>query len=133
MAAPLPEEHAPSPAPAMRIAYPAGLDPFNRSVSAYLAEHYPPNSHDDLATCAMFAFEVAVSGSLDVRLDAHEHDAYVWATEEEIRSGRVPGVEGDLQLTFGATRELIYDGFRRRREEPAETPSRVVERDGAVL
>ncbi|CRK26294.1 hypothetical protein BN1723_013806, partial [Verticillium longisporum] len=216
MAAPLPEEHAPSPAPAMRIAYPAGLDPFNRSVSAYLAEHYPPNSHDGLATCAMvfdaenrilllrraahdsmpglweppggaadepdgsllvscarelweeagllatamvriasegdgiapgnvfgnrtgervyrkFAFEVAVSGSLDVRLDAHEHDAYVWATEEEIRSGRVPGVEGDLQLTFGATRELIYDGFRRRREEPAETPSRVVERDGAVL
>ncbi|KAM0276732.1 hypothetical protein ACHAQH_006443 [Verticillium albo-atrum] len=215
MAGQLPENHAPSLTPAMRIAYPASLEPFNRSVSAYLEEHYPPNSHDGLATCALvfdsqnrilllrraahdsmpglweppggaadepdgsllvscarelweeagllathivrvasqgdgiapgnvfgnrtgervyrkFAFEVGVSGALDVKLDANEHDAFVWIAEGDIRSGRAPGVDGDLGLTYGATRELIYDGFRRRRDEAAEPQDCLVERDAAA-
>ncbi|KAM0322154.1 hypothetical protein ACHAQA_009643 [Verticillium albo-atrum] len=216
MANSLPATQAPSRAPALRITYPASLEPFDRSVSAYLQENYPPGKFDGLATSALifdsqnrilllrraahdsmpglweppggaadepdgslfvscarelweeagllaaqivrvvsegegkvpgstltnrtgdrsfvrFSFEVGVAGALDVKLDANEHDAFVWATEEEIRSGQIPGIDGLVGLTHCGTREVVYDAFRRRRDEVTDAPSCLVEREAAVV
>lgn len=54
---------------------------------------------------------------VQVKMDKDEHDAFVWVSEEEVRRGRVAGVESPLELTFGGTREYILEAFRRRREE----------------
>lgn len=54
-------------------------------------------------------------GALEVRLDPREHQRYVWATEEDVRVGRV----GDVVLRF-TTREqedVVLEGFRSMREE----------------
>lgn len=71
-----------------------------------------------------FNFEVKVrvggGGSAvafpEVRLDPEEHDAFVWATEEECRAGR----KGDLLLKFTTKgqEDAIWEGFRRKRDVP---------------
>ncbi|OHE92139.1 NUDIX domain-containing protein [Colletotrichum orchidophilum] len=71
-----------------------------------------------------FAFEVRVKGgSRDeareleerVRIDPEEHCAFVWASEEEVRSERIG--EREIPITNGQMARLILDGFRRRKEE----------------
>ncbi|KAL2752997.1 hypothetical protein ACRALDRAFT_1065954 [Sodiomyces alcalophilus JCM 7366] len=54
---------------------------------------------------------------VQVKIDKDEHDAFVWVSEEEVRCGRVSGVEGPFELTFGGTREVLLEAFRRRKEE----------------
>ncbi|ROT38182.1 hypothetical protein SODALDRAFT_333951 [Sodiomyces alkalinus F11] len=56
-------------------------------------------------------------GEVPVKMDADEHDAFVWASEDEVRSGHVPGVQGPFELTFGGTREALLEAFRMRRDE----------------
>ncbi|KAI8299795.1 hypothetical protein K4K59_002048 [Colletotrichum sp. SAR11_240] len=70
-----------------------------------------------------FAFEVEVEtgeGEVEgaVRIDPEEHQDFVWATEEEVRAGRVGDKE--IPATNGQMMRIILDGFRRRREEVAE-------------
>lgn len=50
---------------------------------------------------------------LDVKLDPDEHEAFVWATEEEIREGKV----GDLEIpcTSQAQRDVILQAFELKR------------------
>jgi 8-oxo-dGTP pyrophosphatase MutT (NUDIX family) len=67
-----------------------------------------------------------------VKLDANEHSAFVWATEEDVRLGRMPtderlrgfaeGVEVPLRLEFTSreTRENILAGFEAWRRIRAE-------------
>lgn len=51
---------------------------------------------------------------LEVRLDPDEHRDYVWATEEEVRAGRVGGVS--LRFTMREQVDVVLEGFRVRRE-----------------
>ncbi|KAF2762953.1 hypothetical protein EJ05DRAFT_534401 [Pseudovirgaria hyperparasitica] len=55
-------------------------------------------------------------GDVVVRLDPKEHQAFVWASEEEVLAGRVGGVE--VGFMEGA-REMFVDAFRVRREAVA--------------
>ncbi|RAL17448.1 NUDIX hydrolase [Aspergillus homomorphus CBS 101889] len=58
------------------------------------------------------------SGDCWIRLDPAEHDAFVWATEEEVRRGFVPlgesdGEEAGVRLRFLETQRRNYlEGFR---------------------
>ncbi|KAH8902876.1 hypothetical protein BR93DRAFT_931732 [Coniochaeta sp. PMI_546] len=67
-----------------------------------------------------FNFEVEVEGGTGeeppvVRLDANEHEDYVWATEEECRAGRKG--ETELRFTTKGQEDAIWEGFRRRKGE----------------
>lgn len=50
-----------------------------------------------------------------VRLEPSEHQAFVWASEEEVRNGRCIDEDGEveIELTFTsvAQREIILEGF----------------------
>jgi hypothetical protein len=63
-----------------------------------------------------FAFDAEVpEGDHDkVRIDPDEHQAYVWATEEEAKAGRVG--ELDIPFTHTSARKLILSAFQVRRE-----------------
>lgn len=77
-----------------------------------------------------FAFEVEVEGEGDgVSVDPGEHQDWVWATEGEVREGRVGGRE--IVVTNGQMMRLILEGFRLRRvREEGEV---VMEEDGKVM
>lgn len=63
-----------------------------------------------------FNFVVEVEeGKREVKLDADEHQAYVWATEEEVREKRV----GELKFEFTKKRqeEVILQAFKMRKEK----------------
>lgn len=77
-----------------------------------------------------FAFEVEVAAG-EVENDPNEHDAVRWATEEEVRGASVGPGEG-LGLTYGGTREVLLDAFRRRREETLEEAKEWAEKEAAV-
>ncbi|KAL2063956.1 hypothetical protein VTL71DRAFT_4450 [Oculimacula yallundae] len=63
-----------------------------------------------------FTFEVEVESVDQVTLDAKEHQMFMWANEEEIRSGRMEdGFE--FELTGWAQRDVIIEAFRLRRKE----------------
>ena len=51
---------------------------------------------------------------LEVRLDPDEHRDYVWATEEEVRAGRVGSV--CLRFTMREQVDVVLEGFQLRRE-----------------
>lgn len=64
--------------------------------------------------CCRFAF-VAEAGDLEVvRLDPNEHQDWVWATEEDVRTEKMG--ERELPMTNAAAREIILEAFRLRRE-----------------
>lgn len=44
-------------------------------------------------TVCRFNFAVIVDAGEDVKLDPNEHQNYVWASEDEVRTGRTGGVE----------------------------------------
>ncbi|KEF58566.1 uncharacterized protein A1O9_06492 [Exophiala aquamarina CBS 119918] len=52
--------------------------------------------------------------SVSVKLDPNEHQAFVWATEQEVRAGWVGDVE--LQFTNRQTLEGALEAFRTKRE-----------------
>ena len=84
-----------------------------------------------------FAFEVQVEGDegpgdLTVEADPNEHDAFVWATEDEVKSGEIEVIGGKFELTYGGTKEMVLDAFRRRRDEQADTTTEWVVRNAAV-
>ncbi|KAH6693818.1 NUDIX hydrolase domain-like protein [Plectosphaerella plurivora] len=78
-----------------------------------------------------FGFEVEVAEG-EVELDPNEHDKFVWATEEEVKEAVVGPSEG-LGLTYGATKEILLDAFRRRREEEVEEATGWAEKEAAVV
>lgn len=53
-------------------------------------------------------------GELDVKVDANEHQAFVWATEEEVRAGKVD----NLALNFTTPDQLnaVLEGFEVRKQ-----------------
>lgn len=61
-----------------------------------------------------FTFEVGVAEG-DVRLDPKEHQDFVWATDEEVRAGRVG--EKEIKLTTNMAKIIVLEGFRLRGEE----------------
>ncbi|KAF6838230.1 nudix domain protein [Colletotrichum plurivorum] len=71
-----------------------------------------------------FAFEVRARPGGEVKIDPEEHQDFVWATEEEVRAGRVGWKE--IPVTNGQMMRLILDGFRRRAEEHVEGGREVV-------
>ena len=63
--------------------------------------------------------EKGADGKLDVKLDPGEHQNYVWAAEEEVKSRKV----GEIELKF-TTREqeaFVLEAFKVRREMSAHT------------
>ncbi|KIX07807.1 uncharacterized protein Z518_02461 [Rhinocladiella mackenziei CBS 650.93] len=54
--------------------------------------------------------ENSADGHLEVRLDPNEHQAYVWVTEEEVRTGRKGDVE--LKLTTKEQEDVIFEAFK---------------------
>ncbi|KAI9158983.1 hypothetical protein HJFPF1_06988 [Paramyrothecium foliicola] len=69
-----------------------------------------------------FTFEVVVAGlegdgegHIAVQLDPREHQAFVWATEEEVRAGRVG--ERDIRWTTKLVKNVLLEGFRLRVED----------------
>ncbi|PVH76677.1 hypothetical protein DL98DRAFT_496525 [Cadophora sp. DSE1049] len=62
-----------------------------------------------------FAFEVEVRSADEVKLDEKEHQKFLWASEEEVRRGRMDdGYE--VVFTGEKHREGILEGFRLWRE-----------------
>lgn len=60
-----------------------------------------------------FAFHVDVESCQDVRLDPAEHQAFAWASEEEIREQRIGSRE--LPITYRSMQALIIQAFKSRR------------------
>ncbi|KAJ9158191.1 hypothetical protein NKR19_g3587 [Coniochaeta hoffmannii] len=50
-----------------------------------------------------------------VRLDANEHEEYLWVSEEEARAGRKGGVE--VRFTTREQEEVIWEAFSRKKAE----------------
>jgi 8-oxo-dGTP pyrophosphatase MutT (NUDIX family) len=61
-----------------------------------------------------FLFEVEVEPFQNVCIVPREHQAYIWATEEEVRFGKAGNV--DLKFVASSLRDAILEGFRQRRE-----------------
>jgi 8-oxo-dGTP pyrophosphatase MutT (NUDIX family) len=63
-----------------------------------------------------FLVEVEQSSSegLKVKLDPMEHQKFVWATEEEVRAGKVGNVE--LEFTSWEVEQTVLEAFRARKE-----------------
>jgi hypothetical protein len=51
-----------------------------------------------------------------IMLNVNEHDAFIWASEAVVLVGGVEEIGVGLGFSDDGTRELILDGFRRRRE-----------------
>jgi len=66
-----------------------------------------------------YSFEVEVEG-YEVTLDPNEHQAFVWASEDECRAHKA----GDAQLRFTTweQEESIMEGFRMRKEVDESAP-----------
>ncbi|PTB65110.1 hypothetical protein BBK36DRAFT_1204218 [Trichoderma citrinoviride] len=62
-----------------------------------------------------FGFEVEVEPGREVVLDEREHQAFVWAGEEDVRRGEVEGRK--IPLTGAMMRNKLLEAFRLRREE----------------
>ncbi|CAK7271740.1 hypothetical protein SEPCBS57363_004777 [Sporothrix epigloea] len=60
-----------------------------------------------------FTFHVEVQSTEEIVLDPAEHQAYVWATEEEVRAGMTQD-NRDIPATVPATRAYILEAFRLR-------------------
>ncbi|CAK7218207.1 hypothetical protein SBRCBS47491_003431 [Sporothrix bragantina] len=60
-----------------------------------------------------FSFHVEVQSIDNVVLDPNEHQAYVWATEDEVRAGMTKEYL-DIPATVPATRAYILEAFRLR-------------------
>ncbi|OTA62035.1 hypothetical protein K449DRAFT_382731 [Hypoxylon sp. EC38] len=56
-----------------------------------------------------YSFLTEVEG-YNVKLDPNEHQAYLWVTEEEARTGKCGKVE--FKYTFNEQREAVYEAFR---------------------
>ncbi|KAI9785994.1 MAG: hypothetical protein M1839_008260 [Geoglossum umbratile] len=54
-------------------------------------------------------------GMLRVKLDPDEHQNYVWAAEEEVRTGKVGDVE--LKFTMDEQEAVVLEAFRVRRRQ----------------
>ena len=67
------------------------------------------------------------NGWVKVRLDPTEHQNYVWATEEEVRTGKLGGVE--LKFTKAEQKQVILDAFQVRKVE--DTPA--TEAEGTIV
>lgn len=76
---------------------------------------------------AKFCFEVGV-GEGEVRVDPAEHQDFVWATEEEVRGGRVG--EREITITARSMRAIILEGFRLRRERAGEEEGKASPAEG---
>lgn len=57
--------------------------------------------------------QIGEQGMIGVQLDPHEHQNHVWATEEEVKAGRVAGTE--LKFTSVAQEQVILEAFELRR------------------
>jgi len=73
-----------------------------------------PNSTRTKKWCR-FSFDVQVESCEQVKLDPKEHQAFAWATEDEIRSQQI----GDSQypITNKHMQALILEAFRLRKEK----------------
>lgn len=61
----------------------------------------------------LFYFAVDVIGGSEVKLDAKEHQRFVWATEDEVKAKRADGM--DLHFTSEEAEQMVllaYDYFR---------------------
>ncbi|KAH6671981.1 NUDIX hydrolase domain-like protein [Halenospora varia] len=78
-----------------------------------------------------FNFLVGVKEGAEVVLDENEHQNYVWASESEVKEGRVGSRE--LVFTKEGVRGLLVEGFRIVREGKGKVGSErkvVVEKEG---
>ncbi|KAL1862687.1 hypothetical protein VTK73DRAFT_6690 [Phialemonium thermophilum] len=72
-------------------------------------------NRDGSRTYCRFSFWVEVESCAEVRLDPNEHQAYVWASEEEIRTQRIG--EREMPITTPVVRETILRAFRIRAQD----------------
>ncbi|KAI9158118.1 RNA pyrophosphohydrolase [Paramyrothecium foliicola] len=61
-----------------------------------------------------FSFEADVESSETVKLDPEEHQAFVWATEAEVREQKIG--DRDIPITIEPVQHLILEAFRLRSE-----------------
>ncbi|KAM3452733.1 hypothetical protein MY3296_004302 [Beauveria thailandica] len=71
-----------------------------------------------------FVFEVRVSEGESIVLDPEEHQAWVWASEDEVMAGKIrdtDGIDGlEIPLTAPHVRRLIMEAFRLRKADTAQ-------------
>ncbi|KAM3438722.1 hypothetical protein MY4824_003024 [Beauveria thailandica] len=71
-----------------------------------------------------FVFEVRVSEGESIVLDPEEHQAWVWASEDEVMAGKIrdtDGIDGlEIPLTAPHVRRLITEAFRLRKADTAQ-------------
>ncbi|KXL44769.1 hypothetical protein M433DRAFT_154854 [Acidomyces richmondensis BFW] len=71
-----------------------------------------PNSTETKVWCR-FAFHVEVYSCDSVRVDPHEHQDFLWASEEEIRNQMIGSRE--IPITRESMKALILEAFRLRK------------------
>ncbi|EXJ83691.1 hypothetical protein A1O1_07315 [Capronia coronata CBS 617.96] len=64
---------------------------------------------------------------VQVRLDPNEHQAYLWADEDQVKAGRVREV--DVEFTTAQQKEVVLEGFNIRKGMRARTRSKVEEEE----
>lgn len=86
-----------------------------RHVSGLVGKGYTFLTRRPICVCK-YSFLVEVE-DYEVSLDAHEHAAYLWATEDEVKAKRC----GDQDLTFTTENQeiVILESFKMKREETA--------------
>ncbi|OAA57311.1 NUDIX hydrolase domain-like protein [Cordyceps fumosorosea ARSEF 2679] len=71
-----------------------------------------------------FAFEVEVESQEPIVLDPKEHQAWVWASEEEVVTGMVAATDGgdglSIPLTAPHIRRITMEAFRLKKEHNAQ-------------
>lgn len=68
-----------------------------------------------------FEFEIEVEHTGLVQLNKEEHEAFVWATEEECEAGRIKGHSNtSFEFTTSSQSESIMEAFRFRRLKQKE-------------
>ncbi|KAK5165703.1 uncharacterized protein LTR77_008626 [Saxophila tyrrhenica] len=89
---------------------------FTRVVSekAGLDPGYVFSNRAGTATWCRLTFAVEVESCERVTLDPNEHQAHVWATEQEVRDQRVEGLE--IPITTNSVQATILEAFRLKRE-----------------
>lgn len=78
--------------------------------------HAFPNSTNTKVWCR-FTFHVEVESCDSVKLDPKEHQDFAWATEQEVKEGRIG--DRDLAITRDSVAALILEAFRLRMERMA--------------
>ncbi|KAK5938169.1 hypothetical protein PMZ80_009758 [Knufia obscura] len=94
-----------------------------KSVGSRIGDGYHfPVGGGNIACKYNFMVEVAdqmgEDGKVKIKLDPNEHQDHVWATEEQVKAGKVGGIE--LKFTSLEQEKVVLEAFESRRKQESQ-------------